>query len=318
MKTLKKYIKYLQNPKLLFLILLQRLFARVIRFIPDKMFLKIYYRLKTGKKLNLENPKTFNEKLQWLKIYDRKPEYTQMVDKYEVKKYVAKKIGEKYIIPLYGVWDSFEEINFDELPNKFVLKCTHAGGTVICNDKDSLDLMSREGVKLSMRSAKKMLSKQLKQNYFYSGRTWAYKNVKPRIIAEQYIEDSNEKILQDYKIFTFNGKPKLIQVHFSKDENHKANFYSTDWVFQDFCLKEPNDKNHYIEKPKYLEDMLNFAEVLSQGTYHLRVDFYYPNNKLYFGELTFHNWSGTGKFTPESYDELLGSWINLPKLQENE
>ena len=314
MKNLiNKYKKYFQNPRHFFLILCRILLIRVIKFIPDKMFVKIYYRIYTGKKLNLENPKTFNEKLQWLKIYDRKPEYTQMVDKYEVKRFVAEKVGEKYVIPLLGVWDSYDEIDFDKLPNKFVLKCTHAGGVVICRDKERFDLMSREGIILNMNFAKKMLSKQLKQNYFYGGRTWAYKNVKPRIIAEQYIEDESEQILRDYKVFTFNGKPQLIQVHFSKDNNHKANFYSTDWIFQEFWIKEPNDQNHYIEKPKCLDEILRIAEILAQGTYHLRVDFYCPNDQLYFGELTFHNWSGTGKFTPESYNEILGSWINLPE-----
>jgi hypothetical protein len=307
---MKKLQKYLQNPRLFFMGLLT---VYVSRFIPDKMYVKILYRLKTGRTCNLKNPTTFNEKLQWLKLYDRKPEYTQMVDKYEVKKFVADKIGDKYVIPLLGVWDSFDEIDFDKLPNKFVLKATHAGGTIICNNKESYDLMSREGEKLDLYTAKKVLSKQLKVNYFYPGRTWGYKNVKPRIIAEQYIEDESDKILKDYKIFTFNGKVKLIQVHFSKAENHKANFYSTDWVFQDFSIKEPNDKNYHIEKPKHLDEMIRLAEVLAEGTSHLRVDFYYPNNSLYFGELTFHNWSGTGKFTPENYNEILGSWINLPE-----
>ena len=285
------------------------------RFLTDKIFLKINYRIKTGQKLNLDYPVLFNEKLQWLKLYDRKPLYTKMADKYEVYKFVEEKIGKKYLIPLLGVWDRQEDIDFDMLPNQFVLKCTHdSGGIIICKDKKNNDFISKDNKKLDMDNVIKIISASLKRNYFYKSREWVYKDIKPRIIAQQFISDKgNNGLLEDYKVFTFNGKSKLIQVHFNKSTNHKANFYSTNWLFQDFYVKEISDQNYRIQKPECLVEMLKLAETLAEGTPHLRVDFFYCNGKLYFGELTFYNWSGYGKFIPESYNELLGSWITLPK-----
>ena len=164
------------------------------KFMSDEAYLKFMYKLKMKRKLNLSDPQTFNEKLQWLKIYDRKPEYTTMVDKYEAKKYVADIIGEEYIIPTLGVWDRFEDIDFDELPDQFVLKCTHdSGGLVICRDKSKLDL----------KAAKKKINKSLKRNYYWIGREWPYKNVRPRIIAEKFMTDPTSDDLQDYKFFFF-------------------------------------------------------------------------------------------------------------------
>lgn len=174
---IEKVLEYVKHPTKIFIFLQNRCNFKVL---PDKMYLKICYKLATGKKLDLKNPQTFNEKLQWLKLYDRKPEYTRMVDKYEAKKYVAEKIGEEYIIPTLGVWDHFDEIDFDSLPDQFVLKCTHdSGGLVIVRDKAKLDKVA----------AKQKIEKSLKRNYYYSGREWPYKDVKPRIIAEKYMED---------------------------------------------------------------------------------------------------------------------------------
>ena len=184
-----KLIKILKNPGYIFIALSRLGFFKKMN---DEKYLCIVYKIRTGKTLNLENPKTFNEKLQWLKLYDRKIEYTTMVDKYAVKQYVADKIGENHIIPTLGVWDKFEDIDFDKLPNNFVLKCTHdSGGLVICRDKSKLD----------MNAAKKKLNKSLKRNYFYAGREWPYKDVKPRIIAEKYLEEKGKTVPEDYKVY---------------------------------------------------------------------------------------------------------------------
>ena len=257
-----------------------------------------------GKYPDLKNPKTFNEKLQWLKLHDRKPEFSDMVDKYEVKKIIARRLGEEYLIPTLGVWDRVEEIDFDSLPEQFVLKCTHdSGGSVICKDKKSLD---RE-------HAKEVLRRSMSRNYYWHGREWAYKNVRPRIIAEQYMVDESGVELKDYKIFNFNGTPKLFQVDFNRFVKHTKNIYDTDWNYQNVAINYPTDPNVKIEKPACLEEMLSIAAKLSAGFPFLRTDFYVINGKVYFGELTFFPGSGFMKITPESFDLEMGSWISLPE-----
>lgn len=277
---------------------------RLFAFIPDKQYLQIMYRIRMGKKLNLDNLQTFNEKLQWLKLYDRRPEYTIMVDKYEAKKYVADRIGAEYIIPTLGVWDKFDDIDFDKLPNQFVLKCTHdSGGLVICRDKKSLDI----------QAARKKIEKSLKSNFYWVGREWPYKNVKPRIIAEQYMEDNSSKDLKDYKFFGFGGQVKCFKVDFDRFVEHHANYYDPTGNILHFGEKicPPNfDAN--IVMPNNLKLMDELAEKLSQNMPFLRADFYDVNGKVYFGELTFYPASGFGKFTDEAWDEQLGKWIKLP------
>lgn len=272
----------------------------------DEAYLKMRYWLSMGKKLNLANPQTFNEKLQWLKLYDRNPEYTRMVDKYEAKKYVADRIGEEYIIPTLGVWERFDEIDFDALPDQFVLKCTHdSGGLVICRDKKTLD----------KEKARKKIEASLKMNYFYSGREWPYKNVKPRIIAEQYMEDTATAELRDYKIFTFDGVAKALFIateRGSSTEETKFDFFDTEFRHLPFTNGHPNAKVRPA-KPETFDEMLRLAEKLSANIPHLRVDFYEVNGKAYFGELTFAHWSGMMPFEPAEWDETFGTWIKLPE-----
>ncbi len=270
----------------------------------DKMYLKLMYRARLGKKLNLENPKTFNEKLQWLKLYNRKPEFTIMVDKYEVKKYVADLIGDEYVIPTLGVWDRFEDIDFDTLPNSFVLKCTHdSGGLVICKDKSQLDLAA----------AKSKIERSLKRNYYKYGREWPYKNVKPRIIAEEYMEDVNSKeSLNVYKIMTFSGEPKIIQtIQNDKKSNETIDYFDTNWNLLDLRQNFPNSEIK-LSKPEKLEEMLSLARLMGEGFSFLRIDFYEVNGKVYFSEFTFYSDSGTAKFNPCEWDEKLGDYIKLP------
>lgn len=268
----------------------------------DEKYLKMIFKDKTGYPLNLENPKTFNEKLQWLKIYNRNPIYTMMVDKYEAKKYVSNIIGEEYIIPTLGVWDSFDDIDFDVLPNRFVLKCTHdSGGLVICHNKNELN----------KEYAREKIEKCLQRNYYWSNREWPYKNVKPRIIAEEFLEDMDE--LVEYKMFCFNGEVKMILV--CKGQAHgegRTNDYCDMSLHRlPFTSLYPNSKGE-LSVPKELSELLDVAKKLSVGIPQIRVDTYLADGKIYFGELTFFHNSGMAKFDPPEWDEKLGEWIKLP------
>lgn len=279
-----------------------------LNFLPDELIIRQLYRLKTGKVLNLENPRSFDEKIQWLKLHDRNPELTNLVDKYEVKKIVSEIVGDKYIIPTLGVWKKPEDINFNSLPDQFVLKCTHdSGGLIICKDKASLD----------KAQAIRILRHSFRRNYYYRGREWAYKNVKPKIIAEQYMEDSSGE-LNDYKVFNFDGCPKLIQVDYDRFTDHKRNLYTPDWKYIDASIKFPNDRNHIIPKPVCLQEMLCLASTLSRGFAHVRTDFYCIDDKLYFGEMTFYHGSGFEKFTPEEFGLEVGSWLKIPHDNEKQ
>lgn len=273
--------------------------------ISDEQFLKKVFEVKLNKDLDLNNPKTFNEKLQWLKLNDRCPEYTIMVDKYLVRDYIARKLGEEYLIPLLGVWDSPEEIDFTMLPDQFVLKCNHNSGLgmCICKDKSSLHI----------ESVKKELKKGLAQNYYLEGREWPYKNVPRKIVCEKFMTDNSGE-LADYKIHNFNGEPKVILVctnRFSKD-GLREDFYSDKW--EHLPVKRPGCPNAEasLEKPAELDEMLRLSRILAKDIPFLRTDFYVINGRIYFGELTFYPASGFAAFEPESYDELFGGWIKLP------
>ena len=274
--------------------------------LPDKLYLEMKYKHVFGRKLDFNNPQTYNEKLQWMKLYDRRDIYTTMVDKYEVKDYVANKVGDEYIIPTLGVWDHFDDIDFDKLPNQFVLKCTHdSGGLVIVNDKTH---MNRE-------KAREQIGKCLKNNFYHYDREWPYKNVKPRIIAEQYMEDAVTHDLRDYKIFTFNGKAKILFIATERQtegEETKFDFFDTEFNHLDIRNGHPNAAVP-PKKPEHLDKMIELAEKLSEGIPTLRCDFYEVNGKIFFGELTFFHWGGFVKFDPDEWDYRLGSWIKLPR-----
>lgn len=302
MNILKKCIIYIKKPYKIILYLGSK---NKIKFIKDDKFLKIMYYDRLGRKLNLENPITFSEKLQWLKLNNRKEEYTKMVDKYAVREYIADKIGEEYLIPILGVYDRFEDINFDELPEKFVIKCTHdSGGIVICKDKNKLD----------KELVRKKINKLLKRNYYYSSREWPYKNVKPRIICEKYMVDDSGVELKDYKFMCFNGEVKCLFVCLNRNSPNGLNvdFYDLEWNPMPFERKYKNS-GQKIEKPKNFNKMIELAKELSKDIPFLRVDFYEIQGKVYFGELTFYPGSGMEEFRPYEYDEILGSWIKLPR-----
>ena len=270
--------------------------------IPDKMYIKMMYYVKLGKKCDLKNPKTFDEKLNWLKLYDRRSEYTMMADKYAVRDYIAEKIGEEYLIPLLGVWDSPDEIDIDSLPDQFVLKGTHDSASVcICTDKSCFDF----------DAAREKLSASMKVNYFYPSREWPYRDIKPRIIAEKYMVDESGSELKDYKIYCAGGEPYLIQVDFGRFVHHERNLYDLDWNYIDKQIEYPKNPEHQIRRPESLEQMLELARKLSEGIPSVRIDFYDINGQIYFGEITFYQEGGYAKFEPEEYAYELGAKIQI-------
>ena len=286
----------------------QRIYRKICvcfgKYISDKTYLKLLYETRIGKNLNLKNPITFDEKLQWLKLYDRKDEYTVWADKYEVRNYVAEKLGEQYLIPLLGVWNSADELKLDDLPEQFVLKCTHDSASVcICTNKKNFD----------WNAAMDKLQKSLNQNYYWHSREWPYKNITPRIIAEAYMTDESGTELKDYKIYTFGGEPYLIQVDFDRFHNHRRNLYTTEWEYIDETIEYSKDPNVKIAKPEHLEEMLECSRKLAVGTISLRTDFYSINGKIYFGEITFYQEAGFAHFEHEEFAKKLGDQIKLPK-----
>ena len=271
---------------------------------PDRDYLERKFEALMGTPLHLDAPQTFNEKLQWLKLYDRKPEYTMMVDKYRVREYIAQKIGAEYLIPLLGVWDSPDEIDFAALPEQFVLKCNHNSGLgmCICKDKSTLDL----------RKVRRELRKGLRQDYYLPGREWPYKDVPRKIIAEKYMIDNDVNELRDYKFFCFRGEVKCFKVDFDRFIDHRANYFDPNGNPMPFgevvCPPKPDKQ---LVLPKNLGKMISLAEKLSGDIPFLRVDFYNVQGRIYFGELTFSPASGMGKFIPEEWDAILGSWLQL-------
>ena len=280
-------------------------------WLPDKTYLQLLYRFKMGHRLDLNHPKTFTEKIQWLKLYNRRPEYTLMVDKYVVKKYVADIIGEKYIIPTLGVWDKPEDIDWDALPNEFVLKTTHGGGSggvVICKDKKTFD---RNKAILTLRDS-------MNGDIYRSLREWPYKDVKKRVLAEKYMAPKdmvNNPIydLSDYKFFCFNGEPKYCQVIRDRHSKESIDFYDMNWRHQEFVGLNPIASNgiNPVPRPLLLDDMICICHKLSENMKFVRIDMYVIDNRIYFGEITFYPASGMGLFNPDKWNEELGNLISL-------
>lgn len=290
-------------------------YLRLTKMIPDSLFLKLHYRISCGERLNLKNPKGFNEKIQWLKLYDRNPLYTRLVDKIEVKEIVAKKIGQEHIIPTLGVWNSFDEIDFDRLPDRFVIKCSHdSGGLVICRDKSRFD----------EEKAKQTITKSLDRNYYWLGREWPYKNVKPRVFVEQFMSEIDlsqgfegkstvELGLTDYKFYCFNGKPRFLYV--SKGfEDHATtimSFVSMNWELTEFQRSDYGRFSSLPDKPKQFDKMKDIAVMLSDGIPFVRVDLYEIGGRVYFSEMTFFPSGGFACFSPRKWERIIGQWIEI-------
>jgi len=283
-----------------------------LNFLPDKLFLKIMFYVRMGKKLNLKHPKTYNEKLQWLKLHDRKPEYTDMVDKCCVKKYVAQQIGEEYIIPTLGVWEQFDDIDFDDLPNQFVLKCTHdSGSVVICRNKEAFDF----------QQASAKLQKQMNTDFFKLGREWPYKNVTRRIIAEQYMQDGTRRELRDYKFYCFNGVPRFLYISEGLENYKTARISFVDiengkWEFAPFKRTDFMEFEELPPKPDTYDEMFRIAEILSKDYPFVRVDVYEINGNVYLSEMTFTPGAGFTEYEPNEWNYRLGDMITLPRREK--
>jgi len=298
-----KIWQFIKNPKLIMRhFKLKRLYGKYGRSLSDEEYIKQLYKLRVGKDLNLENPKTFNEKLQWLKLHNRNPEYTKLVDKYEVKKYVADIIGEEHVVPTLGIYDNFDEINFDALPNQFVIKCTHDSGSVmICKDKS----------KLNVKKAKKYFTNKLAYNYYYNSREWPYKNVKPRIIIEKYIDAfSTGNGLKDFKFMCFSGNIGLIQVNIDRYIDHKQDYYNQNFEKLDIVKELPNS-NVILDKPACFEEMVKYTKILAKNYPHVRIDWCVTDTEWYFGEITFFDSSGFEDFNPAKYNDIFGDLIKI-------
>lgn len=302
MSTLGSLREIVKNPRMIICSLGNH---NMLKWMPSDTYLKLLYRARTGKTLDLEDPKGYCEKLQWIKVYLHDPLYSQLVDKYTVRSYIAGKIGEEYLIPMLHVWDSASDIKEEQLPDQFVLKCTHDSGSIcICKDKSKFDF----------NAARQKLADHLKQGTYWATREWPYKNVTPRIIAEQYMEDESGVELKDYKVLCFDGKPKLIELHMGRfQEVHTQDFYDIDWnltgITQNGCLT--SDKPY--PRPECLEEMLRLTTILAEGMPHIRVDWYVIKGRLYFGELTFFDASGFDLFDDPKIERMLGDWITLPE-----
>lgn len=275
--------------------------------VSDEFYLKCFFKAYQGYDLNLKNPKTFNEKLQWLKLFDRKEIYTTLTDKYLVRSFVEEKIGSQYLIPLLGVWDNVEEINIDDLPEQFVLKCNHDSGSVaICKDRKTF----------CEKKELKRLSKALKANYYWKSREFNYYHIKRKVIAEEYMADAGSDELTDYKLFCFDGKVCFTQIDTGRFSNHIRNFYDKDWNFINVSVGYENDPDSIIPKPVFYDEMKRLAEILSEGIPHVRVDFYYSKGHIYFGELTFHHGGGVEKMEPKEYDYKWGKLIMIEQIKK--
>ncbi|MCQ2354285.1 MAG: glycosyl transferase [Clostridia bacterium] len=278
-----------------------------LNWMPDEEYLKLMFHARTGKKLNLKDPRTFGEKQQWLKLHDRNPEYITLVDKFEVKKYVAGKLGEEHVIPNLGVWDKFDDIDFDSLPDQFVLKCTHdSGGLVVCKDKSALD----------MKAAKEKIERSLARNYFWSGREWPYKDVKPRIIAEKFMSDSgvaDNEGLTDYKFYCFNGEPKFLYISRGLEHHPTAriSFLTLDWNFAPYERSDFKPFEELPEKPSRFDDMIEMSRKLAEGKRFVRVDLYQIGNEVFFSELTFFPCGGMMPFRNPEHDKEIGEMLHL-------
>lgn len=279
---------------------------KALKFLPDITYIKLYFKLRVKRKLDIKNPKYFNDKMQWLKFNYRFPLQSIVSDKYLARDYVEEKIGKQYLIPLYGVWDKFDEIDFNILPEQFVLKCNHdSGGLVICQDKN----------KFVLSKAKKIIENSLKDNFFYIGREYQYKNIKPKILCEKFISD-NGNVPMDYKIYCFNGIPDSILVCKDrfKNNSHRAQyfFYDLEWNFLRYNKGDDNIENPNIDKPKNLEKMIEIAKELSKDFIFARIDLYNINGKIYFGEITLTPNSGFDPDITMQTDLYFGNKLRIP------
>ena len=300
MKYLKKILHEPEMAGIYFMVL-------TARFWPAELYIKLFYFFHLKEWPNLDNPQTFNEKLNWLKLHDHRPLYTKLADKCEVKQYVSEKVGSEKVVPLIGVWNHFDEIDFDQLPDQFVLKCTHdSGSCIVCKNKE----------RFNRKEARIKLQKALRNNFYWNKREWVYKDIRPRIIAEQYIDDGRQGELQDYKFWCFNGEPKIVYIT-NKGSLIYENFYDMDFAPLDIDHGFPRSCPEY-KKPLHFEEMKTLAKTLSSGIPFVRVDFFLIDNHIFFGEFTFYDWAGMQPFSEREMDEWLGCMLQLKNERGSE
>lgn len=283
--------------------------------LPDKIYIKKLYKAKTGKKLNLKNPTLFNEKLNWLKLYNRRPEYTVMADKYLARGFIAEKIGEEYLVPLLAVYDNADEIDFDALPNQFVLKCNHDSEVVICKDKKNNDFQSKKQRLSNTDEVRAYLKKRLNINYYKSAREWPYKNIPRKIVCEKYLSEEHSDTLTDYKFHCFNGKPEFIYVVTEKKHTKHLDFFDMNYNHLQIAhsLLSNSSEETVFSIPQEFEKMKTLVSILSYGIPYCRVDLYNISGKIYFSEITFFPSGGFATFSPEKWNEIFGDYLELPK-----
>lgn len=296
---LKSFLYYIKKPNRI----IRALGAKgYFNFMSDKNYLKILYFVETGSKLNLIKPELYNEKLQWLKLYDHNPLYPKLVDKFEVRQYVKDKIGDKYLIPLLAEYDKPKDIEWEKLPNQFVIKTTHGSYTnIICKDKS----------KLNKEKSVNLLNHWMQKSWFWRFREWPYSQITPRIIIEKYMVDESGTELKDYKFFCFNGNVEFVQVDFGRFTNHKRNIYDLNWNLLPVEIENPSDPEMIIEKPKKIKEMTRIAEKLSKGFAHARIDLYSINEEVFFGEITFYHGGGFQKIKPIEFEKHIGNLIKI-------
>ncbi len=311
LKILKNIIK---NPRILFS------YANALglfKWLSDEAHIKLMWWVVIGTKLDLDNPRSFNEKLQWIKLYDRQEKYTMMADKYLVRNFIKEKIGEQYLVPLLGVWDKAEDIDFSELPNQFVLKCNHNSGTgmCFCHDKD----------KLNIAEVRSELTKGLAEQYYWSRREWVYKNIKPKIICEKFLIDHDPQntasAIVSYKFYCFNGEPKFLYTQIDDNSSGKKGealltYRNLDWSEPEFSRPDHTKVPFEIKKPDCLDEMIELSRKLAESIPFVRVDWFLVDGKIYFSEMTFYPGSGTSPFTPVEWENRMGDWITLPKKKQ--
>lgn len=283
------------------------------RGLGDEEFIREKFRLIMGRELDLDSPQTFNEKIQWLKLYDRDPEYTVLADKFAVKRYIERKLGAEFVVPNLGVWESADDIDFDKLPERFVLKCNHNSGrsVIICRNKAELD----------EQKARRELNSALKEDYYQKDREWPYKDIPRKIICEEYLSDSvsskGDEELRDYKFFCFGGRVRIFKIDFDRFVEHRANYYDREGKLLPFGeVVCPPDLGVELPIPKELDKMISIAEELAAGRPFVRVDLYNVGGRIYFSEYTLYPNSGFGRFVPGEWDRILGGWLELPERKE--
>ena len=296
--------KYIKEPEKLVCDICSYDNCKYAWLISDKLYLKCLFKKHMKAKLNLLNPITFSEKMQWLKLYDRNPQYTIMADKMAVKQYVADKIGDEFIIPTIGVYNTVEDVPFDKLPERYVIKCTHDSGSTFIYDKQ---------FEFNLDKVKKKLETRLKTNFFWYGREWVYKDITPKIIVEEFIPDEQGNCPVDYKFFCFNGKMEVFKIDYNRFTKRAANYYDKECQFLEFGkVNSTPDPSIRLELPSNFQKMVEITEILSEGIPFLRVDLYSVKGNIYFGELTFYPSSGIEPFTGDG-DIIMGKMLDLTR-----